>query len=98
MWRSSPFLLKNSRDGAHQLNDVSQVVLVSGVVFAAVRLKQVVTCGQLKGHASRRPDVGRGSVPGAEEDLEASILPGLDVLCKVVHDPARVAQVGYLNL
>ena len=63
-----------------------------------MRLKQVVPRGELEGHAGGGPDVGRGVVAGAQEDLQGPILPGLDVLRVVVRHPARVAQVGYLAL
>ena len=32
-----------ARDGPHQLDDVGQVVLISGVVLSAVGLKQIVS-------------------------------------------------------
>lgn len=38
------------RDGAAELHDVGQVVLVPRVVVPTVRLEQVVACGQLEGH------------------------------------------------
>ena len=72
--------------------------LVSGVIIPRVRLKQVVPGGELEGHAGRGPDVGRGVVAGAQEDLQGPVLPGLDVLRVVVRHPAGVAQVGYLAL
>ena len=87
-----------ARDGAHQLDDVCQVVLVPGVVLPTVRLKEVVSCSQLEGHAGSRPDVSLGTVPRSEEDFEAAVLPSLDVLGEVVSHPARVAQVGDLDL
>ena len=63
-----------------------------------MRLEQVVPRGQLEGHAGGGPDVGRGVVAGAEEDLQGPILSGLDILRVVVRHPAGVAQVGYLAL
>ena len=61
-------------------------------------LEQVVPCGELERHAGSGPDVCRGVVAGAEQDLQGPVLPGLDVLRVVVRHPARVAQVGYLAL
>ena len=72
--------------------------LISGVIIPRVGLKQVVTRGELEGHAGGGPDVGRGVVAGAEEDLQGPVLPGLDVLRVVVRHPAGVTQVGYLAL
>ena len=61
-------------------DDVGQVVLVPAVIVPGVRLKQVVTGGELEGHAGRAPDVCRGAVPRAEEHLQRPVLPGLDIL------------------
>ena len=46
-----------------------QVVLVSAPVPPRLWLEQKVACDQLKHHASQRPDVGRGVVRGAHDDL-----------------------------
>ena len=72
--------------------------LVSGVIIPGVWLKQVVPRGELEGHTGGGPDVCRGMIAGAQEDLQGPILPGLDVLRVVVRYPARVTQVGYLAL
>ena len=61
-------------------DDVGQVVLVPAVVVPGVRLKQVVTSGELEGHAGCAPDVCRGPIPRAEENLQRPVLPGLDIL------------------
>ena len=71
-------------DDAAQLDDVGEVVLVPGVVVAGVGLEQVVTGGHLEGHARGRPDVGRGTVPSPEEDLQTPVLSGLDVVSEMV--------------
>ena len=60
------------------------MVLVPGVIVPRVRLEQVVTGGHLEGHAGRRPDIGRRPVSGAEKDLQAAVLPCLDVLREVM--------------
>ena len=72
------------RDDADQLDDVGEVVLVPAVVLARVRLEEVVARRHLEGHARRRPDVGRRTVPGAQQHLQAPVLPRLDVLREVV--------------
>ena len=69
---------------ADELDDVREVVLVARVVLARVRLEEVVARRHLEGHARRRPDVGRRAVPGAQQHLEAAVLPRLDVLREVV--------------
>ena len=71
-------------DVADELDDVSEVVLVAGVVLARVRLEEVVAGGQREGHAGRGPDVGGGAVPRSEEDLQRAVLAGLDVLSEVM--------------
>ena len=70
--------------GSNELYDVCQMVLVPGVVVAGVGLEQVVTGGHLEGHARGRPDVGGGTVPSSEEDLQTPVLPGLDVVSEMV--------------
>ena len=67
-----------------ELYDVCQVVLVPGVVFSRVRLKQVIAGRHLEGHARRGPDVCGGPVPSAQQNLQRPILTGLNVLCEVV--------------
>ena len=49
-------------DYSAQLDDVGEMVLITTVVVARVRLKQIVPRGQLEGHASRGPNVRRRSV------------------------------------
>ena len=44
-----------SRDRAQKLDDVCKVILVSGVIFTGVRLKEVISRRQLEGHTSGRP-------------------------------------------
>ena len=69
---------------AEELDDVREVVLVARAVLARVRLEEVVARRHLEGHARRRPDVGRRTVPGAQQHLQAPVLPRLDVLREVV--------------
>ena len=56
------------------------------------------TSSELEGHAGGGPDVCRGVVAGAQQDLQGPVLPGLDVLRVVVRHPAGVTQVGNLAL
>ena len=44
-------------------DDVGQVVLVPAVIVPGVRLKQVITRGELEGHAGGGPDVCWRAVP-----------------------------------
>ncbi len=53
------------RNVAEELADVRQVILVPGVVFARVGLKQVVSGGHLESHAGDGPDVCGRVVPSA---------------------------------
>ena len=69
---------------AEELNDVREVVLVARVVLARVRLEEVVAGRHLESHARRRPDVGRGAISCAQQDLEAAVLSRLDVFREVV--------------
>ncbi len=72
------------RDVPNQLNDVSQVVFVPGVVLTRVRLKEIVSRGHLKGHAGGRPDVGGRAIARTKEDLQTAVLASLDVFGEVV--------------
>lgn len=72
------------RYATDELNDVGEVILISGVVFARVGLEEIVASGHLEGHAGGGPDVGRGTVARTQEHLQTAILPGLNVLGKVV--------------
>lgn len=72
------------RNGAQQLDDVRQVVLVARIILAAVRIEQIVAGGQLEGQTGRRPDVGGEIVRGAEQHLDGTVLPCLDVVGEVV--------------
>ena len=83
--------------GSNELYDVCQVVLVPGVVVAGVALEQVVTGGHLEGHARGRPDVGGGTVPSPEEDLQTPVLPGLDVVSEMVVLGHITLQLAHLT-
>ena len=67
-------------DHATQLDDVGEVVFVSGVVVPGVGLEQVVPRGELEGHTGRGPDVSRRSVSRPQQHLQRSVLSGLDIL------------------
>merc|ERR550517_2046530 len=85
-------------DVADELYDVSQVVLVPRVLLPRVRLKQVVSSSEFKGHAGTGPDVSWGTIASSKQDLQGAILARLDVLGEVVLLPASVAQVRNLHL
>jgi hypothetical protein len=48
-------------------------------------------------HCGHTPNVGAGAPFAAEYDFWGAILPGLDVVCKVVSDPTRVSEIGNLD-
>ena len=73
-----------SRNGSDQFNDMGQVILISGIVFPAMRFKQVVTGSHFKGHASCRPNVGGRTVTSTEENFQTSILSSLNIFCEVM--------------
>ena len=60
------------------------MILVSGVILSGVWLEQVVTRRHFKGHARRRPDVGRCSVARTQKDLQGAVLARLDVFREMV--------------
>ena len=69
---------------ADELDNMREVVLVARVVLARVRLEEVVAGRHLESHARRRPNVGRGSISCAQQDLETAVLSRLDVFREVV--------------
>ena len=73
-----------SRYITDELDNVGQVVLVPGVVLARVGFEEVVAGGKLEGHTRGRPNVGGGSVPRTQQDLQTAVLPRLDILSEVV--------------
>lgn len=48
-------------------------------------------------HCSHAPDIGTGAPFRAQDHLGRPILPSLDIIRKVVINPARVTQVGNLD-
>ncbi|GMR43376.1 hypothetical protein PMAYCL1PPCAC_13571 [Pristionchus mayeri] len=91
-------LVDSGRDRPEQLDDVRQMIVVPRVVRTLVWLEEVVARGQLEGHARSAPNVGRRPVASADEHLQGSVLPRLDVLREVVVRPAGVAQISNLDL
>lgn len=59
------------------------MILVARVLGTGVRLEKIVAGRQFEGHARRAPNVGRGVVSGSDNDLQATILTRLDVLCEM---------------
>jgi hypothetical protein len=78
---------------ADELHHQREVVLVTVVVLAAPGVEEKVTGGELEGHARQGPHVRRCGVLGAQYNLRAPVLPGLDVLGELLVRPARVAEV-----
>jgi len=48
-------------------------------------------------HRGHTPNIRTRTPLGAEYHFGGSILPSLDIICKVVADPASIAQVGNLD-
>ena len=67
-----------------EFDDVCQMILVSRVILATMRFKKVVTSGQLKGHTCGGPDISWRAIARTQQDLEASVLPRLNVLSKMM--------------
>ena len=51
-----------------------QVVLVARVVFGRLRVEEVVSGGELEGHARQRPDVCRRVVRRAQDHLRTTAI------------------------
>ena len=78
---------------ADELHHQREVVLVTVVVLAAPGVEEKVTGGELEGHARQGPYIRRCGVLGAQYNLRAPVLPGLDILGELLVRPARVAEV-----
>ena len=48
-------------------------------------------------HGGHTPNIGTGAPFAAQDDFWGSILSRLDVVCEVVVNPTRVAQIGNLH-
>jgi len=48
-------------------------------------------------HGGHAPDICAGAPLAAQDDLRRSVLPGLDVICEVMSDPAGVSEIGDFN-
>ena len=59
-----------------------------------MRFEKVVTSGQLKGHASCGPNVGRRTISGAKKDFQTPILSCLNIFREVM----VLQNIGKLNL
>lgn len=69
---------------SEQLHHASKVVLVARARAGRLWIEEIVTGGQLEGHAPHRPDVGRVAVSNVEQHFGGAILTRLDVVAKVV--------------
>lgn len=62
------------------------------------RIKQVISAQQFKGQTSHRPAI-RSIIPFvSKDDFRTPVLPGLDVVGKVVIDVASISEIRNLHL
>ena len=60
--------------GADELGDECNVILVSAPVVATVRVEEVVASQQFEGHARRRPNICRAIVTSPDKHFQRAIL------------------------
>jgi len=72
------------RDGTQEFDDMRQMVIISRVFFRRMRFEEIVSGGQLKCHASRRPDVCRRAIAGAQYYFQTPVLTSLNVFSEVM--------------
>ena len=73
------------------------MILILRILFAFLRLKEVVSCEELEDSAGERPKVGRLVIVSPKNDLWRAILASLDNIRELVVDIAGVSHVDELN-
>jgi len=74
------------------------VIVVLPVLLTLARFEQEISSGHLENHAGKRPQIGRCSVLGADDNLWRSILARLDLSREVVVGPTAVSEITNLEL
>lgn len=82
---------------AEEFHHLRQVVIVLVVVVALARLEQEFTGDHFEDRACERPDISRGVVVGADDDLGRAVLSRLDLGSEVVVRPAAIAHIANLD-
>lgn len=104
-------------EGAEELDDLCDVVVVFAVFGAGLGVEEVVACDEFEGlgwvvsrlsydemeilestyHSSHTPDVRTGTPLRPKDYLWRTVLSCLNVICKVVSNPACITQIGDLD-
>jgi hypothetical protein len=100
-------------EGAEEFDNLCDVVVVFAVLCAGLWVEEVVTCYQLEGldalagvgvavdekayHGGHTPYVCTSTPFAAQDDFGRAVLSRLDVVCKMMPDPAGVAKIGNLD-
>merc|ERR1739838_120865 len=84
---------------ATQFSDLRKMVFILGVSLLPVHfgVEQVVPSDQFEDHGRQGPDIDGRSVVLPQDRFGCAILTSGDILCKVLVNPAGVAEVANLH-
>eukprot|EP00010_Vexillifera_abyssalis_P002038 CAMPEP_0201549234 /NCGR_PEP_ID=MMETSP0173_2-20130828/5722_1 /ASSEMBLY_ACC=CAM_ASM_000268 /TAXON_ID=218659 /ORGANISM="Vexillifera sp., Strain DIVA3 564/2" /LENGTH=123 /DNA_ID=CAMNT_0047958843 /DNA_START=394 /DNA_END=765 /DNA_ORIENTATION=+ len=76
------------------------MVIIFGMRATSFWLKEEITGGQFKDNACHGPEIDGCRIVTAGDDFWSAILPGLDITCEMLVNPACVAEISnfYLDL